>query len=80
MSFNQELNLNQLPLGSLGQVVHLETQGIMRRRLLDLGLVPGTLVEAVRKSPAGDPTAFNIRGALIALRSDEGARVKIKQV
>ena len=78
MSFNQELNLNQLPLGSLGQVVHLETQGIMRRRLLDLGLVPGTLVEAVRKSPAGDPVAYKIRGAIIALRSEESRLVTVR--
>jgi ferrous iron transport protein A len=51
-----------------------------RRRLLDLGLIPGTVVEAIGKSPAGDPVAYRIRGAVIALRREEGRRVFIQQL
>jgi ferrous iron transport protein A len=43
--------------------------------MLDLGLVPGTIVESVRRSPAGDPTAYIIRGAVIALRSEESSKI-----
>lgn len=52
-------------------------QGVQRRRLLDLGLVPGTRVEAVRVGPGGDPTAYRIRGAVIALRREQTERIHI---
>jgi DtxR family Mn-dependent transcriptional regulator len=51
--------------------IHPSLQGPQRRRLLDLGLVPGTAVEAELESAAGDPVAFRIRGALVALRKDQ---------
>lgn len=51
--------------------IHPALQGPQRRRLLDLGLVPGTRVKAELQSAGGDPVAFRIRGALIALRKDQ---------
>jgi DtxR family Mn-dependent transcriptional regulator len=51
--------------------IHPALQGPQRRRLLDLGLVPGTMVEAELESAGGDPVAFRVRGALIALRRDQ---------
>lgn len=71
----QNIPLHLLPLGKLGVVRELKAKTSARRRLLDLGLVVGTTVEAVLKSPAGDPKAFQIRGALIALRSNEACQV-----
>ncbi|MBC7324188.1 MAG: ferrous iron transport protein A, partial [Moorella sp. (in: Bacteria)] len=47
---------------------------------LDLGLVPGTKVVALRRSPSGDPTAFLIRGATIALRREEGQQVLVRPI
>jgi len=52
-------------------------RGLERRRLMDLGLLPGTVVAAEMKSPVGDPTAFRIRGALIALRGEQAANIRI---
>lgn len=72
------LYLNELPPGCAGEVVTLDISGPTRRRLLDLGLVPGTRVAAVRRSPAGDPTAFRVRGALIALRAEDGRRIVVR--
>ena len=51
--------------------IHPGLQGPQRRRLLDLGLVPGTRVESELESASGDPVAYRIRGALIALRDDQ---------
>jgi ferrous iron transport protein A len=48
--------------------------------MLDLGLICGTRVEALQKSPSGDPTAYEIRGAVIALRSEEAAQILIEVV
>lgn len=69
-----------LPPGHRGTVLFLGVRGPVRRRLLDLGLVPGTLVEAIRKSPTGDPVAYKIRGAVIALRLAEGRKVFVQRL
>ena len=52
-------------------------RGLARRRLLDLGVVPGSIVEATMRSPGGDPTAYRVRGALIALRHDQAELIEI---
>ncbi|WP_330586680.1 FeoA family protein [Aminipila terrae] len=56
------ISLNQLPLGTFGKVKILSSEGNERRRMLDLGLIQDTIVESIRKSPAGDPIAYEIRG------------------
>ncbi|NLZ45868.1 MAG: ferrous iron transport protein A [Clostridiales bacterium] len=76
---NQTLSLSQLDIGEIGQVVSLESNGIQRRRMLDLGLVQGTKVKAVQSSPSGDPVAYNIRGAVIALRNDDADKIQVKR-
>lgn len=49
----------------------------MRRRLQDIGLIEGTKVKCLQKSPAGDPVAYLIRGAVIALRSEDSSNILI---
>lgn len=70
--------LNLIPIGSTARVKELTAEGISRRRMLDLGLVAGTRVEALRKSPSGDPIAYEIRGAVIALRSEEACKILVE--
>ena len=53
-------------------------QGLQRRRLLDLGVVPGTRITPELVSTAGDPVAYRIRGALIALRREQAALIEIE--
>ena len=60
--------LDTLNVGETARLREIATHGAMRRRLLDLGMSPGTVVECVGKSPLGDPAAYLIRGAVIALR------------
>lgn len=55
-------------------------QGSQRRRLLDLGVVRGTEIEAAFSSAAGDPLAYRIRGALIALRREQAEWIRIESV
>ena len=68
---SQNCSLNELNPGETAVVKELKTRGSIRRRLLDIGLVKDTKIECVGKSPAGDPAAFLIRGALIAIRSED---------
>lgn len=70
--------LSCLPLGKTAKVKSLASDGIIRRRMLDLGLISDTVVEAVQKSPSGDPTAYCIRKAVIALRSEEANKILVE--
>ena len=72
--------LARLPIGRQAVVLEVQANGNTRRRLLDLGLVPGTVVESIRRSPTGDPTAFGIRGAVIALRQADGDTILVQPV
>ena len=74
--------LSSLDLGGKARVVALSPvlRGAERRRLLDLGLIPGTEVSAEIRSPGGDPTGYRIRGAVIALRREQADQVRIEQV
>lgn len=72
--------LHQLPIGSFGKVKKITAEGNSRRRMLDLGLIEDTTVESFLKSPAGDPMAYHIRGAVIALRSEEACKIFIEPI
>lgn len=72
------MNLFELPLNTIGIVDSLNCNGNTRRRLLDLGIVKGTKIVPVFKSPFGDPTAFEIRKTLIALRKEDSCLINLK--
>lgn len=74
------LSLARLAIGKQAVVLEVRGAGGIRKRLLDLGLVPGTIVEPIRRSPAGDPTAFDIRGTVIALRQRDGDTVLVQLI
>ncbi len=71
------IRLDELQVGECGVVAEIHTAGAMRRRLLDMGLIEGTRVMCVGKSPAGDPAAYRIRGAVIAIRSEDSRRILV---
>ena len=70
-----DITLNNLPELNSAIVKELLTEGTMRRRLHDIGLTPGTRVKCLQKSPLGDPVAFLIRGAVIALREEDSSGI-----
>lgn len=69
--------LDCLGVGKSAVVKQLEADGSMRRRLLDIGLIEDTVVECVGISPAGDPHAFLIRGAVIAIRREDCKKILV---
>ena len=73
--------LSVLTPGESAEVVALAVscRGAQRRRLLDLGVVPGTRITSELRGPSGDPTAYRIRGALIALRNDQAAQIYVQK-
>lgn len=75
---NDSCNLCALREGESAFVTEVHADDSMQRRLLDLGLIPGTRVTCMGKSPAGDPCAYLIRGAVIALRGTDAAGVALE--
>ncbi|AUS97010.1 ferrous iron transport protein A [Clostridium thermosuccinogenes] len=75
---NKLIPLNLVPLGKKAKVKDLKSDGSVRRRMLDLGLITDTVVEALQRSPSGDPVAYYIRGAVIALRSEDASKIIVE--
>ena len=75
----QQLSLCALRDGQSAFVKNVAGESAMRRRLLDMGLIPGTRVTCQGHSPAGDPAAYLIRGAVIALRSKDADCVTMER-
>lgn len=74
------IRLDRWPIGSTAQVVRLDEalQGISRRRLLDLGVTPGTPIAPVMQSMFGRTRAYRVRGTLVALRSEQASEVWVR--
>ncbi|MEW6235320.1 MAG: iron dependent repressor, metal binding and dimerization domain protein [Candidatus Omnitrophota bacterium] len=79
---DEEETLAALDVGETGQVVRFSPhcRGIERRRLMDLGVLPGTLIAAELTSPFGDPKAYRVRGAVIALRDELANMIYIEKL
>lgn len=73
-----QMTLDALPLGRAAAITALGSTGAQRRRMLDLGFVPGVRVCALHASPWNDPVAYGVRGTVIALRREDARRVQIK--
>ena len=71
--------LDRLPVGQNASVTRLTAPEAQRRRLLELGFVPGGRVAAVQESPWGDPVAYAVCGAVIALRRDDAKQIAVRQ-
>lgn len=74
------LALDCLPEGQSAYVTEIHNEPSMHRRLADLGLIPGTQITCLCRSPAGDPTAYLIRSAVIALRNRDAAQIQVEPV
>ena len=77
---NSCIPLNRLRPGSQAKISALDLSGNIRRRILDLGLVANTLVETIGKVASGDPTAYFIRGAVIAIRDEDASKIIVEPV
>lgn len=74
------ITLNDINPGEKAKIISLNNEASMRRRLLDIGLIDNTITECVGRSPMGDPKAFLIRGAVIAIRSDDSSKILVEKI
>lgn len=75
MGTDKLISLKQAQPGERFQIKQLNIEGTMRRRLLDLGFIPGAIIEVGHKSPLGDPVAYYVSGTTIALREEESSQI-----
>lgn len=73
-------SLNEIEPGEQAIVKSLQMTGSMHRRLLDIGLVENTRIQCLGRSPGGDPSAYLIRGAVIAIRKIDCQEIMVKPV
>ena len=71
-------NLAALPLGATARVASVGTKGPMKRRLMDMGLIPGEEVRVVKVAPLGDPIEVRIRSYHLSLRKNEAERIAVE--
>jgi len=72
--------LKDLSVGDRGQVTGYEEGGrSYRKKLLSMGLTPGTELEVVRVAPMGDPAEIRVRGTLVSLRRDEAEALQVEK-
>ncbi len=71
--------LSELKPGESAEVIRLSDvcRGAERRRFMDLGILPGTKITVEMQSPGGEPMAYIIRGALIALRREQASLIRV---
>jgi Fe2+ transport system protein FeoA len=71
------LTLDQLTPDTVAAVVALSSDGLNRRRMMDLGILPGARIEIEMSSPLGDPVAYRVRGSVVALRKEQARQIQI---
>ena len=77
---NPTLYLSDLKPGMTGEVISLPNSGALRQRLMDLGLVEGSRVTCLGRSLWGDPAAYEICGAVSALRRADCEQILLREM
>ncbi len=77
-AMERSLPLHELKVGQHGTIVGVGGEGAIKRRMMDMGLVPGTVVRVVRVAPLGDPIEFRIKGYSLSLRRSEARNVTVE--
>lgn len=72
--------LDRLKVGETGVIRIVGGEGILRRRLLDMGLTPKTKVMVRRRAPLGDPIEVNLRGYELTLRLEDAEKISVEEV
>jgi ferrous iron transport protein A len=74
-----EKTLNDIECGYAARVVYVKGQGSLKKRILDMGMVPDVLVTVVRKAPMGDPIELTLKGYYLSLRQKEAETIVVQE-
>ena len=74
-----ETTLSELRDGERGAVTRLELAGPTKRRLIEMGITPGTRGQAMKRAPLGDPIEIMLRGYTLTLRAEDARRIFVRR-
>lgn len=74
------MTLGHIDIGSEAEIVSLEVSESMKKRLLDLGLVPGTKVKAILSSGKKEFVAYRVRRTIIAIRKEDANKIRVRSL
>lgn len=74
------MTLDNIKPGQGGIITEIGGQGMLRRRLLDMGLTPNTSVHVRKVAPMGDPIELSLRSYVLTIRKEEASKIKLKEV
>ena len=74
------MKLNELCKGEKGKILKVEGNRILKRRLRDMGVIPGEIIEVVRIAPLGDPLEIKVKGYYLSLRKSEAENITVEKV
>lgn len=73
------MTLNDLEIGSSAVITAVHGEGALRLRLLDMGLIPGTLVTVIKIAPLGDPIEISLRGYELTIRREHAREIDVSK-
>jgi DtxR family Mn-dependent transcriptional regulator len=76
----EQFQLSDLKKGQKGIIVHVGGKGAVKRRMMDMGVVPGSEISVIRVAPFGDPIEFSIKGYSLSLRKSEAKEILVERV
>ena len=72
------MTLDELSVGHSGVITQVGGEGILRCRLLDMGLIPHTKIRVNKIAPMGDPIEIRVRGYELTLRVEEAQKIEVE--
>ena len=72
------MTLDGLKIGDKGKILKVNGEGALRKRLLDMGLTPKTVVKGIKAAPLGDPIELTLRGYELTLRKDDCRKIEVE--
>lgn len=73
------LSIKDIKIGETCIVKSINNQGILKRRLIDMGVTPGVVVKLVKKAPLGDPIQISLRGYELTIRKSEAKNIMVER-
>ena len=73
-------SLKDLKPGEKGKITKVSGQGLIRRRILDMGVIPGSEIKVERVAPLGDPIEVRVKGYYLSLRQSEAANIYVELI
>ena len=72
------MTLDTLPIGQQAVITAVRGEGLLRCRLLDMGLIPKTTVRVEKVAPLGDPIELRVRGYALSLRKEDARNISVE--